>query len=46
MPSIPSELLRRIKENSYMELTEFLPERIQESFLFPGGKKKKVSPCN
>ena len=42
LPSIPSELLRRVKENSYVELSEFLPERIQESFLFPDGKKKKI----
>ena len=27
-----------------MELAAFLPERIQESFLNPEGKKKKLSP--
>ena len=46
LPSIPSEFLRRVQENSYVELSEFLPERIQESFLFPDGKKKNIPPID
>ena len=42
LPAIPSDILKRIQSKSYMELSELLPERIQESFLYPDGKKKKA----
>jgi hypothetical protein len=46
LPSIPADLLQRIRKKQYVELTEFLPERIQESFLFPDGKKRKLQPID
>ena len=46
LPSIPADLLKKVKENSYIELTEFLPERIQDSVLYPDRKKRKVSPIS
>ena len=42
LPAIPSDILKRIQSKSYVELSELLPERIQESFLYPDGKKKKA----
>ena len=42
LPAIPSDVLKRIQSKSYVELCELLPERIQESFLNPNGKKKKA----
>ena len=46
LPSIPVDLLQRVQKGQYVELTEFLLERIQESFLFPEGKKKKLQPID
>ena len=46
LPSIPADLLQRIQKKQYVELMEFLPERIQESFLFPDGKKRKLQPID
>ena len=46
LPSIPADILRRIQKNSYVELSELLPEKIQESFLYPEGRKKKVAPID
>ena len=43
LPTIPAEILSRIHKNSYMELSKLLPEKIQESFLYPDGRKKKVA---
>ena len=45
LPSIPVDLLR-VQKGQYVELTEFLPERIQESFPFSEGKKKKLQPID
>ena len=42
LPAIPSDILKRIQSKSYVELSELLPERIRESFLYPDGKKKKA----
>ena len=42
LPSIPAELLQKVHNGSYVELSAFLPERIQESFLYPDGNKKKL----
>ena len=44
LPSIPANLLKKVLEGSYLELAAFLPERIQESFVYPEGNKKKLSP--
>ena len=46
LPTIPAEILSRIHKNSYVELSELLPEKIQESFLYPDGRKKKVTPID
>ena len=46
LPSIPSDIMKRIQSKSYVELSELLPERIQESFLYPEGKKKKAPTIN
>ena len=44
LPLIPADLKKvKAPENSYIELTEFLPERIQDSVLYPDRKKRKVS---
>ena len=44
--AIPPDIMKRISVNSYAEMSELLPEKIQESFLFPVGKKKKVAPID
>lgn len=41
LPAIPADIMKRVAENSYVELSELLPEKIQEASLFPEGKKKK-----
>ena len=46
LPSVPAEILHRIHKNSYVELSELLPEKIQESFLYPDGRKKKAAPID
>ena len=33
--SIPTELLQKVHNSSYVELSVFLPERIRVSFLYP-----------
>ena len=45
LPSIPADLLK-VTEGSYIELSGFLSETIQESFLYPDGRKKKLSPID
>ena len=44
LPAIPTYLLARVKKKAYVELAEFLPEKIEESFLYPEGSKTKVAP--
>ena len=44
--SIPADLLKKVTEGSYIELSGFLPETIQESFLYPDGRKKKLTPID
>ena len=46
LPSIPGDLLKKVLDGSYVELAAFLPERIQESFLYPEGNKKKLAPID
>lgn len=37
--------MKRVADNSYIELSELLPEKIQEASLYPEGKnKKKAQP--
>ena len=42
-PSIPAELLTRILKHQYVELSELLPEKIQEACLY-SDKRKKSPP--
>lgn len=45
LPAIPADIVKRVADNSYIELSELLPERIQEASLYPEGKnKKKAQP--
>ena len=44
LPSIPAELLTRILKHQYVELSELLPERIQEACLYSDTKRKKSPP--
>ena len=46
LPSIPADLLKKVTDGSYVELSGFLPETIQESFLYPDGRKKKLTPID
>ena len=43
-PSIPAELLTRILKHQYVELSELLPEKIQEACLYSNSKRKKSPP--
>ena len=42
LPTIPADIFSKIKPNHYVELSELLPEKIQDSILYPEGKKKKA----
>ena len=45
LPAIPADIMKRVADNSYIELSELLPEKIQEASLYPEGKnKKKAQP--
>ena len=44
LPSIPAELLTRIRKHQYVELSELLPEKIQEACLYGDNKRKKSPP--
>ena len=47
LPAIPADILKKVADNSYIELSEFLPEMIQEASLYPEGKnKKKAQPID
>jgi hypothetical protein len=41
LPSIPAEIMKNISANSYIELSDLLPERIQDTLLFPDSRKRK-----
>ena len=46
-PSLLIYTMQRVAENAYVELSELLPEKIQEASHFPDGKKKKkVQPMD
>jgi hypothetical protein len=46
LPSIPPELLSRVQKHQYVELSELLPEKIQEACLYPEQKRKKATPIS
>ena len=47
LPAIPADIMKRVEDNSYVELSELLPEKIQEAFLYPDSKgKKKAQPLD
>ena len=43
LPTIPADIFTKIKINHYVELSELLPEKIQDSILYPEGKKEGPS---
>ena len=43
LPFIPADLLQRIRKKQYKGLTEFLPERIQDSFSLSRWEKEKAT---
>ena len=46
LPSIPPDLLKKVIQNDYVELSDLLPERIQEVSLFGDSKRKKSLPID
>lgn len=47
LPAIPADLLKRVRENSVIDLAEFLPDSIQEAVLYgQDGKRRRTSINN